>query len=320
MIRWCLVLQLLWIPLLWNQYLVGQYNDDASYLALARSLAQGLPYQNLFELGAPAATRFPPGFPLTLLPLQFFFPDQFWMARVLSMVFALAALGVFTREHKIAPWLLAANPFWALCSTMAMSESLFTLLTLLYLQRLQRPANRKQWLILGMAAALCYYVRAVGLGLVPATLLWMRRRPISDTASYLLGFALAAGPHLLLAAGYSSEFTGFEILLNLQTIPIHYGAVLLGLPGYDLTPVFIGLFLLALLGLVRKADLSLAASWTLCYLLIMVGWPYADPRFAIPILPSPTPPTREPSCSTAPPARPSKNSATPVPCGFLKKL
>jgi hypothetical protein len=141
MIRWCLVLQLLWIPLLWNQYLVGQYNDDASYLALARSLAQGLPYQNLFELGAPAATRFPPGFPLTLLPLQFFFPDQFWMARVLSMVFALAALGVFTREHKIAPWLLAANPFWALCSTMAMSESLFTLLTLLYLQRLQRPAT-----------------------------------------------------------------------------------------------------------------------------------------------------------------------------------
>ncbi|MBX3169346.1 MAG: hypothetical protein KF760_18240 [Candidatus Eremiobacteraeota bacterium] len=285
MIRWCLVLQLLWIPFLWSQYQVGQFNDDAAYLALARSLSQGLPYQNLFEMEAPAATRFPPGYPLALLPLQLFFPQQYWMPRILSCIFALAAVRVFSQEDKTAPWLLAANPFWALCGTMAMSEALFTLLTLLYLQRLQRPATRRQWLILGMAAALCYYVRAVGLALVPATLLWMRSRPPSHLAAYLLGFSLAAGPHLLLGAGYSSEFTGFEILLNLQTIPIHYGAVLLGLPGFDLSPLFLGLFLLALLGLVRRPELSLNASWTLCYLLVMVCWPYADPRFAIPILP-----------------------------------
>lgn len=285
MIRWCLVLQLLWIPFLWNQYQVGQFNDDASYLALARSLTLGLPYQNLFEIDAPAATRFPPGYPLALLPLQLCFPQQYWMARILSSFLALAAVWVFCKEDKIAPWLLAANPFWALCGTMAMSESLFTLLTLLYLQQVQRPTTRKQWFILGLTAALCYYVRAVGLALVPATLLWMRRRPLSHTATYLLGFGLAAGPHLLLGAGYSSEFTGFEILLNLQTIPIHYGAVLLGLPGYDLSPLFLGLFLLALAGLIRKPELSLQASWTLCYLLLMVCWPYADPRFAIPILP-----------------------------------
>ncbi len=285
MIRWCLILQLLWIPFLWNQYQVGQFNDDASYLALSRSLTLGLPYQNLFEIGAPAATRFPPGYPLALFPLQFFFPEQYWMARVLSCLFALTALRVFSKQDNTAPWLLAANPFWALCATMAMSESLFTLLTLIYLQRVQRPASRRQWFWLGMAAALCYYVRAVGLALVPATLLWMRRHPVSHRAAYLLGFLLAAGPHMLLGAGYSSEFTGLEILLNLQTIPVHYGAVLMGLPGYDLSPLFVALFVLSLLGLVRKPELSLQASWTLCYLLVMVCWPYADPRFAIPILP-----------------------------------
>jgi len=280
-----LLLQLLWIGLVWNQYQVGQFNDDASYIALSRSLALGLPYQDLFEMGAPAATRFPPGYPLALLPIQLCFPGQLWIPRILSCLFALAALWIFRKEHKLAPWLLAANPFWALCGTMVMSESLFTLLSLLYLHRLQRPATRRQWLFLGMACALCYYVRAVGLALVPATLLWMRRQPLSHSACYLLGFGLAAGPHLLLSAGYSSEFTGLDIPLTLQTIPIQYGAVLLGVPAYNLTPLFIGLFLLALLGLVRKPELSLAASWTLFYLLIMVCWPYADPRFAIPILP-----------------------------------
>lgn len=69
------LLQLLWLPFVWNQYLVGQFNDDASYLALARSLALGYPYQDLFEIGAPAATRFPPGYPLALFPLQLLFPQ-----------------------------------------------------------------------------------------------------------------------------------------------------------------------------------------------------------------------------------------------------
>lgn len=280
-----LLLQLLWMGLVWKQYQVGQFNDDASYIALSRSLARGLPYQDLFEMGAPAATRFPPGYPLALLPIQLCWPDQLWIPRVLSCLFALVGLWIFSKEYKRAAWLLAANPFWALCATMVMSESLFTLLSLLYLRRLQRPATRRQWLFLGMACALCYYVRAVGLALVPATLLWMRRQPLSHSACYLLGFALAAGPHLLLSAGYSSEFTGFEILLNVQTIPVHYGAVLLGLPRYELVPLYFGLFLLALLGLARQPELGLAASWTLFYLLIMVCWPYAEPRFAIPILP-----------------------------------
>ena len=275
-----LVLQLLWIPFLWNQYLVGQFNDDASYLALARSLALGYPYQDLFEMGAPAATRFPPGYPLALFPLQLLFPHQYWIARVLSLIFSLAALHSFRKEDKTAPWLLAVNPFWALCGTFVMSESLFTLLTILHLQSLPRAHTRRHWFFRGMAAALCYYVRSVGLALVPATLLWMRRRPLNQQASYLLGFALAAGPHLLLSPGYSSEFTGLQIQRNL---PALYGSVMLGLPAHQLTPVCIGLFLLALLGLARKH--SLAASWTLCYLLLMLVWPYTDPRFAIPILP-----------------------------------
>lgn len=38
-----LLLQLLWMGLVWKQYQVGQFNDDASYIALSRSLARGLP-------------------------------------------------------------------------------------------------------------------------------------------------------------------------------------------------------------------------------------------------------------------------------------
>jgi hypothetical protein len=276
------LLQLLWLPFVWNQYLVGQFNDDASYLALARSLALGYPYQDLFEIGAPAATRFPPGYPLALFPLQLLFPQQLWMARIFSLFCSLAVLHLLRKEDRHTPWLLAANPFWVLASTFVMSESLFTLLTVLYLQSLPHAHSRRHWLFRGMSAALCYYVRNVGLALVPATLLWMRRRPLSQQAAYLLGFALAAGPHLLLSSGYSSEFGALHFNRHL---PAQYGAVVLGLPPGNLTPVYLGLFLLALYGLARKPQHSLAAAWTLCYLLVMLVWPYSDPRFALPILP-----------------------------------
>lgn len=267
-----LVLQLLWVPFLWNQYLVGQFNDDASYLALARSLALGYPYQDLFEMGAPAATRFPPGYPIILM----LFSQNYWMARALSLILSLAALHCFRKEDKTAALLLAVNPFWALCSTWVMSESLFTLATILYLQSL--PKTSLRWFFKGMAAALCFYIRSIGLALVPATLFWMRRRPLADRARYLLGFALAAGPHMLLSQGYAQEFTGLK-----PALPAYYGAALVGLPALQFTLAYYALLGIALIGLTRKH--SLAASWTLCYLAVMLIWPYQDPRFAIPILP-----------------------------------
>jgi hypothetical protein len=283
-------LQLLWLPLLWNQYAVGQFNDDGTYLGLARSLAQGLPYQDIFELGAPAAVRFPPGYPLALLPLQALFPDQLWLARLQSVFFSLCALWVFAgfcRRLKLpeAAWLLAANPLWALCGTMVMSESLFTLMLLLYLRALEKLEQppRRRLIMLGLAAALCYYVRNVGLALVPATLLWRAARPWREQFWFLLGFWLGAGPEAMVAVagGYGGQFHGSLADIwwdNLQAIPNQYGAALAG-------PAPALLFSLGLVGVAWLARRTAGASWTFCYLLLMLCWPFEMDRFVIPILP-----------------------------------
>ena len=298
--RWavlvCLALQI-WV---WPLYAVGDYNDDASYLGLARSLAQGLPYQNLFDVGAPAEVRFPPGYPLVLVPLQFLFPHQLWLARLQACAFSLAAVAVWVamcRRLRLpwAPWLLALNPFWAYTGTTVMSESLFTLGVLLYLGRLEQVEERR-WrdlFVLGFGAALCYYVRAVGLMLVPATILWRWRCDGRGHFCYLAGFALGAGPHALgsIATGYGGEFAGQQTALteivgqNLTYIPLHYGAVLLGYPLQSWPLLFWLVFGLALVGLVRLRRRSPALIWTLCYLSAMLCWPFYMPRFAVPVLP-----------------------------------
>ena len=52
-----------------NDSLVGVFYDDGLYAVLARSLASGHGYAYLHLPGAPAATHFPPLYPLILTPL-----------------------------------------------------------------------------------------------------------------------------------------------------------------------------------------------------------------------------------------------------------
>lgn len=299
--RWlwlCLFLQCCLLPLVWPLYVVGDFNDDASYLGLARSLAQGLPYQDLFEMGAPARSRFPPGYPLCLAPLQWLSPQNFLLPRLQAVLFSLAALALFVRtslrlELKAAALLLAANPFWAFSGSTIMSEGLFTAALLLYLDFMPTRRGPRQLFVLGLAASLCYYVRAVGLVLIPTTLWWRRRQPWTEHMYFLIGCALGAGPHALgnLVTGYDGEFAKQHAALwqiwleNLKFIPLHYGAVMLGHPRLLLGPLYCLVFGLGLAGLWRLRARTPVACFTFCYLALMLNWPFYLPRFALPVLP-----------------------------------
>lgn len=149
---------------------------------------------------------------------------------------------------------------------------------------------------LGLAAALCYYLRAVGLLLVPATLLWRRRCRWRGQLAFVVGFGLGAGPSALgkILSGYDGEFAGQQqtwwqtCQINLQFIPTSWGSALLGgLPAVH--PVVVYLFWLvfglSLYGLWRLRGEHPGAVWTACYLLAMLGWPFHQIRFSVPALP-----------------------------------
>ncbi|MFI5233093.1 MAG: hypothetical protein ACHQSE_11360 [Gemmatimonadales bacterium] len=52
-----------------NPLPIGAFHDDARYLLLARSIAEGTGYRFMLLPGAPAGTHFPPAFPLVLAAL-----------------------------------------------------------------------------------------------------------------------------------------------------------------------------------------------------------------------------------------------------------
>ena len=94
-----------------NPLPIGAFHDDARYLLLARSLAEGTGYRFVFVPGAPAGTHFPPAFPLVLAALWKVapaFPASVTLFKLLNaLMLALAALAsfLFARDRAaLAPW------------------------------------------------------------------------------------------------------------------------------------------------------------------------------------------------------------------------
>jgi hypothetical protein len=97
-----------------NALPIGAFHDDARYLLLARSIAQGTGYRFVFVPGSPAGTHFPPAFPLLLAALWKIapaFPASVTLFKLLNAVMlavAAAATFLFARGRGgLAPWAAA---------------------------------------------------------------------------------------------------------------------------------------------------------------------------------------------------------------------
>lgn len=98
-----------------NPLPIGAFHDDARYLLLARSIAQGTGYHFVFVPGSPAGTHFPPGFPLLLAALWKVapaFPASETLFKLLNAVMlpvAAFAAFMFARDRAgLTPWIATA--------------------------------------------------------------------------------------------------------------------------------------------------------------------------------------------------------------------
>ena len=89
----------------------GAFHDDARYLLLARSIAEGTGYRFILLPGSPAGTHFPPAFPLVLAALWKVappFPASVTLFKLLNaFMLGLAAFATFrfARDRGgLAPW------------------------------------------------------------------------------------------------------------------------------------------------------------------------------------------------------------------------
>jgi hypothetical protein len=189
-------------------YVVGVWHDDGVYALLGRAIATGQGFHYTQLPGAPAATHYPPLYPLLLAAvwrLAPSFPDNIGaFLAVNAVLVGIGALGLYRLAQRHLGWHAdAALPF-ALAATLAtptlalssaiLSESLFLAAlwpVLLLAERAVGPAgDRRDALVAGAAIGALLLVRthAVALLLAAVGLLLVQRRAVR---ALLLGAAAA---------------------------------------------------------------------------------------------------------------------------------
>jgi len=202
---------------------VGVVHDDAMYVILARSLASGEGYRFLNLPGAPAATHFPPGYPLLLAAVSWVapaFPASVVVFKALNALFLAAAavlVARFAHARAVgAPWALGLGATSAVSipllvlGSMVLSEPLFLAMLIAALAALElfveRPGSTRRALLLGAAIAACALVRSHGIVLVPAVVLALAARRRWRDAALVAGAAVACLlPWQLWSAAHSGQ-------------------------------------------------------------------------------------------------------------------
>ncbi len=191
-----------------NDVPIGVFQDDGHYAILARALAFGDGYRYTNLPGAPAATHFPPGYPLLLAALWRvapLFPANVALLKLVNVAFlpvaALAVRELARRAGGLSPLVssavavasFAAVPMLFL-SGLLFSETAFVAALCGVLLMADRfvasddTSARRAAVLLGLAIGALAMLRTVGVTLLPAVLavlLWRRRR--RDAALVLAG-------------------------------------------------------------------------------------------------------------------------------------
>jgi len=210
-----------------SPYPVGVFHDDGVYVILGKSLATGQGYRFLHLPGAPAATHYPPAYPV-LLALLWKIAPQF-PQNIQTFLFAnavllgLTAVGVDQFAHRVLRWpRLAAcaaagvatlsTPLIML-SSLVLSEPMFAALlfpALLLAERaVDEDAPMSRIVIASVALGALALVRTHGLALSIAfvgVLAWRRQWRRASVAAAIVCVSLA--PWQLWLAAHATDAGG----------------------------------------------------------------------------------------------------------------
>jgi len=176
-----------------GHYVVGSFDDDGHYLAIAKAFVHGKGYVDTSIPGSPVEGLYPPGYPLLLTPLVWLFGSAVWPLRALS---GLAFLGCFPvldrllRRHPVPDgvrvatlFLFALSPTAATFGSEVMPETLFLLVllaVLLVLPRWETERSILSWraAVVALGTPYLFLLKTAGLPMLVGVLGWLllRRR------------------------------------------------------------------------------------------------------------------------------------------------
>jgi len=244
-----------------NSLQLGTSYDDAHYIILAESISSGHGYE-LINFPHPQIERaFPPGWPILLTPLTFFFPGNYTILKLFSLLLWMASLPLiyllFSKRIQspyleILIGLAALNPLLVGTSVTVMSESayLFFSLIALILFDIWNKVRKGYWVIVFIAFAALYsqLIRTIGVSLFIALILYfLFTRRFREAAITFGVFALGAllqfwmnlrNGGSVVSAGYESQvFNGSVIEKFLQMWTNLFGYLNETISG-SLVPIF----------------------------------------------------------------------------------
>ena len=166
---------------------IGTSYDDAHYIILAESISSGQGYK-LINFPKPQIEHaFPPGWPILLSPLTHFFPDNYTILKLFSLVFWIASIPLIYKllssrvdspGLEIITGFIAFNPLLVGTSVTVMSESaylFFSLLAIYLFDKWYHAENKNYWLLI-LIAFIAYYsqlIRTIGISLSISLILYL---------------------------------------------------------------------------------------------------------------------------------------------------
>lgn len=183
--------------------------DNAGYLTLARSIAEGRGFTSINFPETIPHTQYHPLYPLLLAPIVALFPGNWLLPKLPSLLFHLlfvAAVWVLFRNRtRPALWtaaLLAAavalNRHTAEHAAATMTESLYFALSyaaIAFVESRGETPRRGEGLLAGALIALAYLAKPIAITLIAAVVLalFLRGRRASALAALLIALAVVTG-------------------------------------------------------------------------------------------------------------------------------
>lgn len=207
---------------------IGTGNDDAVYLLLARALRDGH-YRELFYVGTPIHSQYPPGYPFLLALLGAPADGDISLLIAANIVFSCASLALLysvMRRWSVALAItaiavLAINPSLVLAASRVQSEPAFMAAVMLALWAL-RPGAREQhrWVAI-VAVIVATLTRSAGLAVVAAVFLhFVIERAWRHAAVLGIGAIVTIAPWLVWTAVAPQQVAGRSYIADaLLTVP-----------------------------------------------------------------------------------------------------
>ena len=298
--------------------------DNAQYINLGRSLAEGHGLSETIEGEPIPHTKYPFGFPLLLAIIDIIFPGN--LIALKSLIVLLYAISIpltylLIRCFAASPMALGvsalclASPLLLDYSHQVMSEIpflLFSLIALLLLHRAQKSNALSTLAFAIIAIIAAYYIRSAGIILIGTGIIFFalhkkwKEAGLIAAGSFLLvlpwqirNASLGGTPYikqLLSINPYRPEEGALTFTTLIERIIVNldlYGLQIIPyifLPSFIDTNYFVGLFFSSLIlyalitGLIKR---HLLIVYLTCYLILYILWPdmWSDTRFLIPAIP-----------------------------------